>query len=297
MSKAKVEDYYNAVTETYHQQYERDGVFDTTRIYPSNYFRSQLLINSFLNKDVNRIIEVGIGEGTPLLQLQRAGFDTFGFDMSQSMVDKARLNYKNNGVIDNTSRLFWGDIRDPNTYVSVLKGGKFDGLIAMGVMPHVENDDAVIENMSSMIKPGGTVFIEFRNELFSMFSFNRYTVKFVTEQLLDGVDPKLVELVQEDLGQKLRMDMPPVRDVLPDGSPDYDAILSKFHNPLNIHELFHRHGFKNIKLHWYHYHPVMPYMHDDNKELIRKEAVKMEHEPSGWKGYFLCSAFVVEADK
>jgi hypothetical protein len=29
---------------------------------------------------------------------------------------------------------------------------------------------------------------------------------------------------------------------------------------------------------------------------FRKEAMKLEHEPSGWRGYFLCSAGVVEAD-
>jgi len=52
MSKANIEAHYDAVTKTYSEQYERDKIFDITRSYPANYFRMQLLINSFIRKDV-----------------------------------------------------------------------------------------------------------------------------------------------------------------------------------------------------------------------------------------------------
>ena len=39
----------------------------------------------------------------------------------------------------------------------------------------------------------------------------------------------------------------------------------------------------------------MPYLEGNMAELFRKEAVRLEHESSNWRGYFLCSAFVVEA--
>jgi len=41
----------------------------------------------------------------------------------------------------------------------------------------------------------------------------------------------------------------------------------------------------------------MPYLGEKIPELFRKEAISLEREPSGWRGYFLCSAFVVEATK
>ena len=44
-------------------------------------------------------------------------------------------------------------------------------------------------------------------------------------------------------------------------------------------------------------HPAMPYLNDIDKELFREEALKLEHDTSGWRGLFLCSAFVVEAIK
>ena len=165
-------------------------------------------------------------------------------------------------------------------------------------MAHVSNDEMVLENMSGLVRPGGKVFIEFRNKLFSLFSFNRYTADFILNDLLEGVSPDLKALVAKDLESKLRMDAPPKRETIGDsGLPGYDTILSKFHNPFEVVELFKRHQFEDINLLWYHYHPAMPYIADEMPELFRREAINLEHEPSHWRGYFLCSAFVIEATK
>jgi SAM-dependent methyltransferase len=242
------------------------------------------------------VIEVGVGEGTPLSTLGKAGIDVWGFDISTEMVKKSKETMQKSGM--NPEQIFWGDIQDPTTYIHCVKSGQFDGLIAMGVMPHVENDDVVLQNMSTLIRPGGTVFIEFRNKLLSLFSLNRYTADFILNDLLAGVDDEVKNVVKKDLESRLRMDMPPVRDTI-EGSdaPGYDAIPSKFHNPFEVIEQFKKHGFINIRLLWYHYHPSMPYLEGSMPDKFRKEAIKLEHEPSNWRGYFLCSAFVVEAVK
>lgn len=292
--KHSVDSHYDAVAENYHQQYERDGVHDLNREYPANFFRLQLLINSFVTQNLNRIIEVGVGEGTPLCTLGNAGMDIWGFDISDEMVKKAKETVKNNGM--NPDQIFWGDVQDSTSYVHALKEGRFDGLMAMGVMPHVENDDLTLKNISTMVRPGGRVFIEFRNKLMSLFSFNRYTADFILDDLLAGVDSKVKDVVAKDLQSRLRMDMPPEQETVGDSdAPGFDAILSKFHNPFEVPALFERHGFTDIKLHWYHYHPAMPYLEKQTPEAFRKESLRLEHDPSDWRGYFLCSAFVVEA--
>ncbi|OFV92911.1 MAG: methyltransferase [Acidobacteria bacterium RIFCSPLOWO2_02_FULL_61_28] len=291
-----VSSYYDAVANHYHEQYQREKLYDTSRGYPANYFRLQLLLNSFITKGVKRIIEVGVGEGTPLATLGKTGIDVWGFDISQEMVKKSKRTMQENNM--NPDHIFWGDVQDPNTYVQALKGGLFDGLMAMGVMPHVENDDMVIKNMSTMIRPGGSVFIEFRNKLFSLFTFNRYTVDFILNDLLRDVSLEVRAMVAKDLESRLRIDIPPRLNTIPGSdAPGYDAILSKFHNPFEVVELFEKHDFEDIQLLWYHYHPAMPYLEEQLPELFRKEAVRLEHEPSHWRGYFLCSAFVVEAVK
>ena len=152
--------------------------------------------------------------------------------------------------------------------------------------------------MATLVRPGGSVFIEFRNKLFSLFTLNRNTSDFILNDLLVDVAKEVKDEVANDLKNRLRMDMPPLRDTV-NGSqaPGYDAILSKFHNPFEVIDQFKRHEFTDIKLHWYHYHPAMPYLSDNMPALFREESIRLEHEPSNWRGFFLCSAFVVEAVK
>jgi hypothetical protein len=119
------------------------------------------------------------------------------------------------------------------------------------------------------------------------------------DDLLKGVSPELKNIVSADLKQKLEMDKPIPRTTHQENAaaPGYDSILSKFHNPFEVTDLFKRCGFKDINLLWYHYHPAMPYLSTHNKKLFRDEALKLEHDSQGWRGLFLCSAFVIEAVK
>ena len=296
MNKDAIDSHYDARAEHYHEQYERDRLYDLSAPYAANYFRLQLLLNSFVNKGIKRVIEVGVGEGTPLTTLGKAGIDVWGFDIAHAMVEKSKETMKKNGM--DPDHIFWADIQDPTTYAHALQGGQFDGLMAMGVMPHVKNDDMTLENMAMLVRPGGSVFIEFRNKLLSLFTFNRYTADFILNDLLAGVDDRIKAGVKKDLESRLRMDVPPVREkVQGSDAPGFDAILSKFHNPFEVPELFRKHGFTDIKLLWYHYHPAMPYLEEKFPELFRQESINLEHEPSDWRGYFLCSAFVIEAVK
>jgi hypothetical protein len=75
----------------------------------------------------------------------------------------------------------------------------------------------------------------------------------------------------------------------------YDAILAKFHNPLSMASQFKRLGFSDIELLWYHFHPAMPLLNDVDPLLFREEAIRLEGDSAGWRGMFLCSAFVVQA--
>lgn len=300
-----VQQHYDASAENYHLQYEGAMLSDINRDYPANYFRLQLLINSFVRNNVKRVIEVGVGEGTPLVSLAKSGMNVSGFDISKSMVSASRENFKKNGYDEN--KIIWGDIQDPITYSPLLADGQFDALLAMGVTPHIRNDEFVLSNMRDLVKPGGRVFIEFRNKLFSLFTFNRYTLEFIMDDLLIEVSPKLKKLVEKDLMKRLELDKPTPRLTsqsanLTEGKinanvPGYDAILSKFHNPFEVLELFKKCGFIDSQLLWYHYHPAMPYLSSEDENLFRDESLKLEHNTSGWKGLFLCSAFVVEAVK
>ena len=290
---ANVADHYSSSAGSYHEQYQRENLL-TLKDYPANYFRLQILVQRLASERLRSVYEVGVGEGTPLATMATMGFRVAGCDIAEAMVERAKDNFQMRGL--SPDLIQWGDVQDSTTLVSQLAEGQFDSVIAAGVLPHVVNDGLVLDNIGMLVRPGGRVFIEFRNKLFSLFTFNRYTAEFILDDLLAHASPKIKDIVASDLKNRLAMDEPPFRAITENGSVGYDAILSKFHNPFELLELFKLHGFTEHRIHWYHYHPVPPMLEGEIGDIYRNEAIKLEHENS-WRGYFLCSAGVIEAIK
>jgi len=276
--------YYDGVADRYFEQYQRQHLGAREK-YPQNYFRLQLLTNRLALAGSTTVYEVGTGEGTPLATLARTGRAVAGCDISQKMVDQTRATLQTAGV--DPARVQWADIEDSLTFANQLLLGPFDALVAFGVMPHVKKDDLVIRNMRSLVRPGGRLFIEFRNKLFSLFTFNRLTLDFIVNDLLKDASPEVKQQVGDGLRDRLAMDQP--------AQKAYESISPKFHNPFEVPELLEREGFGQVQLHWYHYHAVPPILEAlVGRDRCWEESAKMEHR-STWRGYFLCSAFVVEA--
>jgi 2-polyprenyl-3-methyl-5-hydroxy-6-metoxy-1,4-benzoquinol methylase len=294
MSRVDVATFYDSISEGYSQQYQRENL-ETAGKYPANYFRLQIFVQRMAELGLTSIYEVGVGEGTPLATLAAMGFRVAGCDIADAMVKRSKETFERHGL--DPALIQWGDIQDSTTFVSQLRGGAFDAVIAAGVLPHVANDALCLRNMAMTVRPGGRLFVEFRNKLFSLFTLNRYTKDFILDDLLKGVDGSIKDVVAAELDKRLATDLPPVRTVGGDGkAPGYDVILSKFHNPFELTETFERLGFKVQKIHWYHYHPAPPMLEGKLGAAFNKAARAMEHEDT-WRGHFLCSAGVVEAVK
>ncbi len=80
------------------------------------------------------------------------------------------------------------------------------------------------------------------------------------------------------------------------GGPGYDAILAKFHNPLEIPGLLRASRFGGARFHWYQFHAAPPWLAEELGDLFDAESVKLEHHTDDWRGIFLCSAVLVDAD-
>jgi 2-polyprenyl-3-methyl-5-hydroxy-6-metoxy-1,4-benzoquinol methylase len=289
-----VSDHYNAIAENYFRQYQRENLA-TSAQYPANYFRLQILVQRIAQAGLKSVYEVGCGEGTPLAAMAALGLRIAGCDIAEAMVERARENFGKRGL--DRSLIQWGDIEDATTIAAQLKNGQFDAVVAAGVLPHVRNDALMLENVGMLVRSGGRVLIEFRNKLFSLFTFNRNTKEFILDDILAGVPGDVKDAVARELDKRLATDLPAVRSVAEgDAGPGYDLIPAKFHNPFELLDLFERHGYREPKIHWYHYHPAPPMLQESLGPAFRKAAMALEHEGS-WRGWFLCSAGVVEATK
>lgn len=287
----KVASFYDSAAADYHQMYQRENLA-TLEGYPANYFRLQILIRRLSTLGARRVYEIGVGEGTPLVAMAKLGLEVAGCDISEAMVAAARQNFKASGL--SQELIQWGDVEDATTLARQLKDGKYDAVIAAGVLPHIRNDRLMLETVKMCLKPGGVALIEFRNKLFSLFTFNRLTKEFILDDLLREVAPGIRAAVEAELDRRCAVDLPKARAARDAGEIGYDEILSKFHNPFELQETFQAAGFVDPQIHWYHYHAAPPMLEASVGAGFRQAAMRLEHEGS-WRGMFLCSAGVVEA--
>lgn len=265
------------------EQYQKLWDPDLDGGYPANHFAFRQLLNVLHERGAERMLEVGVGQGRAIPIYTDAGIAMSGLDNDPAMVEMSKKVMSSLGLP--TERITWGDIEDSVSLSGVRKQADFDAVLAMGVLPHVTHEKTALENMRHLLKPGGTVFVECRNKLFSLVTFNRFTFEFIMDDLLGDVHGEVRTATEEFLRTRVDVDMPP--------KPTGHA--AKYHNPLDVDQVFSAAGFTDIVIRPFHYHASVPRLEKPLGAAFRAESIALENEPSGWRGLFLCSAFVVEA--
>ena len=288
-----VASHYDGSAPSYADQYDPAKLW-TNEEYPANYFRLQLVQRLLAEAGSTSVYELGCGDATPLVRIATSGIRVAGNDVSSEMVRFARANLEAAGL--DPELVTHIDVQDPDAMAAEReRRGLFDTVIALGVIPHVSDDDAFVSAMDSFLRPGGQLLLQFRNSLFSMFTFNRLTKEFILDELLAEVSPAIKHVVSSDLDARLAVDKPPVR-TRPTGD-GYDEILSRFHNPFELAEVVRAHGYRDIRFHWYNFHPAYPMLAGQiDAKAYRQAQMDLEGDTS-WRGMFLCSAGVIEATK
>lgn len=288
-----VASHYDGSAPTYADQYDPEKIW-TNEEYPANYFRLQLVREILRERGAQSVYELGAGEGTPLITLAQDGLRVAGNDLSPEMITLAKKNFKDRGLDPADIALL--DVQNLDAVRTERdRLGQFDAVMALGVIPHVENESDFIAAMDMFLKPGGTLILQFRNSLFSMFTFNRLTKELILDSLLTGVSDQIRKVVEQDLDSRLAVDKPPLR-TRPTGD-GYDQILSKFHNPFELSELVESFGYKNLGFRWYNYHPTYPMIADQvDPTAYRQAQIDLEGD-TGWRGMFMCSAGLIIATK
>ena len=102
-----------------------------------------------------RLLEVGCGVGSILAQLSPREF-VMGVDVEDDLIAYARQRFLNTQLHEFASL----DISSHSSQSrSVLKGHRFDTIICINVLEHVQDDVAAVAAMADVVEPGGTVAI------------------------------------------------------------------------------------------------------------------------------------------
>jgi SAM-dependent methyltransferase len=280
------------VTEKHDQSSVEAAVKNCYSTWADNYHRDY-----YTDKAAN-ILDAGCGPASMLRGLASLGIELFGFDLTPEMVQEARRVMAPLGVPEN--HIWEGSVANPVAFRVPGAGlSEFDAAICVGVFPHipVELENAALANLHAAVRPGGLVAVEARNQLFALFTLNRYSYQFFLnhlvreEELFKGEQEVVRRQVLDELGQRFRLDLPPVRGGKA-GEPGYDEVLSRTHNPLVFREKFAAVGFRDVRVLFYHYHCIPPLCEKSDPELFLQRSLAME-DPQDWRGYFMASAFVV----
>lgn len=263
-----------------------------------------ILLRLLQEHGARRILDAGCGSASFMRYLVGRQHQIFGFDITPEMVKEGKAVLQALGV--DPARLWHGNVTDYSyfTMPGLDNAGHsheadYDAVVCSGVMPHIplQQENKVLKNLERCLKPGGLLLLEVRNELFSLFTQNRYTNAFFRQRLIQeesllsragAVAPKL-EQALDDFSKLIRTDLPPQR---PGKAGSYDHILSRMHNPLELLPTLEKMGFTNLRPHFYHYHCLPPMLADTAPEFFKNQSLVMEN-PQDWRGYFMASALII----
>jgi len=249
------------------------------------------------------VLDAGCGPASMLRDLAEPGLERWGFDLTPEMVVEARRVLAEQGLP--AERVWEGSVLDPAAFrprVDAPAEG-FDAAICFGVLPHIppSADLQILANLRDAVRPGGMIAVEARNQLFALFTLNRYSRAFFHDVLIDSsalleraAGPDERTAVVRALGlldDRFRLDIPPVRtgEAV---APGYDEILSRTHNPFVLHDQAEQLSLKDVEILFYHFHALPPMLEGEVPALFRRASLAMEN-PRDWRGHVMASAFVL----
>jgi SAM-dependent methyltransferase len=266
--EAQIRACYATWSETYYNEY-----YGEEALYPP--VHRELLKELLREAGTTSVLDAGCGPASFLRELSEMDLTLAGFDVTPEMVAEARR------VLGDRGDVWQGSVLDPAAFAH---GAPYDAAICIGVLPHVppEADGVVIANLAAAVRDGGLVVVEARNQLFALFTLNRYSYEFFRDELLRTDE----EEVLAPLRERFRMDLPPVRQGRAD-EPGYDEVLSRTHNPFTLRTQFEKAGLVDLRTLFYHYHALPPQLEPSVEASLALE------DPFDWRGHVMASAFLV----
>jgi ubiquinone/menaquinone biosynthesis C-methylase UbiE len=100
-----------------------------------------------------KVLEIGIGQGTDLLQFGKAGAACHGVDITDNHITLTTRNFALHGLPV--------DIRKSDATRLPFPDATFDCVYSFGVIHHIPEADRVIAEVRRVLKPGGVLMLAF----------------------------------------------------------------------------------------------------------------------------------------
>lgn len=219
------------------------------------------------------VVDFGCGDGLFVQALANAGAVVVGFEPNDALVEAARRRLRDAGL---AAEIRKGGV----SALADISDRSVDILLTLNVFAYFtdEEEKALYAHAGRVIRPGGSWVITHSNELFDLFTLNRFTVEFYRAHF--GTDPSAL-LARPDLPDRVSFR---VRE-----------------NPLTYGEKLKRFGFSLASMDFANYHEAPPLLMDvkDFDDLDSRRYRDLADWPveERWRLLFQCSMFGTRAVK
>lgn len=283
-------EHYDSIAGTYDER----GYSLTGRDYPANHFRLEMAKELLARLPKGRLLDAGCGTGLLLAYAVAEGFDCVGSDFSAGMLNKARRNL--GPELAERVPL----IQTPLHELGQLDDGSFDIVMCLGVFPYIPEDveGESYATLRRLLRPGGTFVTAHQNELFDLFTFNKYTLRFFERNVYPLLEERGALTPLAELKDALRAlithpDEPVNTDA---GRSGRDIIFTRPENPLTYGDKLASFGFREKETLYYHFHAAPPLIRNASPALLDASKQLELVEARSWQGMFIASSFVSVAE-
>ena len=134
-----------------------------------------------------RLLEVGVGLGTDLVQFAKAGADVSGIDITQRHLDLAARNFEVRGL--------HADLRYAAAAAIPFENDSFDVVYSFGVLHCTDNTVRCLTECHRVLKPGGELILAMYYK-YSFFHFYTIVVNGILRGGLRNLDKGLMSLIE-----------------------------------------------------------------------------------------------------
>ena len=212
------------------------------------------------------ILDFGCGEGSLIHIFNEKGAKkVYGIDPNDKLLSIAQQ-------MNSNSEFIQGSVKE----LSKMKENSLDLILSANVLAYLtdEEDIEFYNQAKRILKPGGIMVLTHSNELFDLFTFNKYSVDFFKRYF------------GSDISNLLSNPEEPSRNS-----------HNIRENPLAYGEKLKNYDFEILRTEFINFHPKPPLIsNDDPDDLDRERLDTLQYSKEDkWKLFFQCSTFGVRA--
>lgn len=275
----KTFNYFETLAVTY------DSYADDTNLHVRDRLLLERILPSLGARKL-RILDYGCGGGHLLVALAKHGHDVLGIEPGSKLQEFASEKLQQLGLPGDSVKLGGLDA------LQKIESHSLDMVVAMGVFQYLSESEyaTALTEMNRVLKHDGHLVCTFQNSLFDLFTFNKFTVDFLEQQIFSPLAPlglKVDAAVEQVKTLMVNPDLPKHSE-----TRARDNIFVRLTNPLTLPEELQQFGFSIQKRHFYAFHAVPPLISKAVGADKVSELLEIEHSED-WQGHFTGSAFLV----